>query len=392
MAIKQHQAPGQMLGYLYQVRYALLLLLCSDNPDEQISIEKYDDVAFDDNGTPTERIQLKHHIIREGNLTDSSTDLWRTLKVWIDAVTEEPSIASITKFIIITTATAPAGSIADGMRQNPTNDIDNLYSRLQEVCSTSSNSVNQTYYQTFLNADYQLMLLLLGNVWVIDKAFNIVDCENQIRKSIRYSCFPQFEDCILERIEGFWNKVIIDALMSNTPIFLSNKQIRSKIVEISKQYYTDNLPIDVDDELIASLEAASDHNDIFYKQIKLIGCQSKTLQKALHDYYRAYEQRASWIRNGYLYGDELDAYEGRLIDEWEHYFAAMEDELDEDTSEKDKQKAGRKLKNKIEDQNLRIRPRCGEPFVMRGSYHMLANELQVGWHVDFSKRLKNLLG
>ena len=46
-----HQAREQMLGYLYQVRYALLLLLQNDDEQAQISIEKFDDIAFvaDDN-------------------------------------------------------------------------------------------------------------------------------------------------------------------------------------------------------------------------------------------------------------------------------------------------------------------------------------------------------
>ena len=45
--MSNHQATEQMLGYLYQIRYALALLLKNDNPDYQISIEKFDDVAFD---------------------------------------------------------------------------------------------------------------------------------------------------------------------------------------------------------------------------------------------------------------------------------------------------------------------------------------------------------
>ena len=57
-----HQAAEQMIGYLYQIRYALFLLLDNDNTGYQVSIDKFDDVAFDDNGTPKELIQLKHHI------------------------------------------------------------------------------------------------------------------------------------------------------------------------------------------------------------------------------------------------------------------------------------------------------------------------------------------
>ena len=60
--MSNHQASEQMIGYLYQVRYALSLLLASDNLDSQISIEKFDDVAFSEDDIPVECIQLKHHI------------------------------------------------------------------------------------------------------------------------------------------------------------------------------------------------------------------------------------------------------------------------------------------------------------------------------------------
>lgn len=51
------------------------------------------------------------------------------------------------------------------------------------------------------------------------------------------------------------------------------------------------------------------------------------MQIALRDYYRAFRQRASWIRNNLLYINELERYEQRLIDEWEHAFAIMEENL-----------------------------------------------------------------
>lgn len=68
--MSNHQAPKQMLGYLYQVRYALALLLENDNPDFQINIEKFDDIAFSKDGVPKQLIQLKHHVQRQGSLTE----------------------------------------------------------------------------------------------------------------------------------------------------------------------------------------------------------------------------------------------------------------------------------------------------------------------------------
>ena len=92
--------------------------------------------------------------------------------------------------------------------------------------------------------------------------------------------------------------------------------------------------------------------------------------------------------------NELEKYEKRLIDEWEHCFANMEDDLEsygDLADDKLKIEKGKLLYTEIGRKDIRIRPRCQEPFVMRGSYHILANKLKVGWHVDFIERLKKIL-
>jgi hypothetical protein len=41
--------------------------------------------------------------------------------------------------------------------------------------------------------------------------------------------------------------------------------------------------------------------------------------------------------------------------------------------------------------NVHIRPRCTEAFITRGSYHILANQLRLGWHISYKDALKHLL-
>ncbi len=79
-------ASASMLGYVYQARYALLLLLRRNKLDSNVrlTIEKFDDVAFDSGGGPDELIQTKHCV--PGNLTDLSEDLWGTLRIWAEGV------------------------------------------------------------------------------------------------------------------------------------------------------------------------------------------------------------------------------------------------------------------------------------------------------------------
>lgn len=388
-----HQASEQMLGYLYQVRYALALLLENDNSDCQISIEKFDDVAFSKDDIPIQLIQLKHHIQHQGNLADASTDMWRTIKVWLDAISETPDILDGTNFLIITTATAPIDSAAFLLKKDSNRNPDTAYQKLKTVCFSSVNQAHQRYYDAFREAGEDTVKQLIRQIYIIDCASNIIDVEKDILKHIRYSCSPKHQKMIYERLEGWWFKKAIDVLCCDTPVFVNQNQVRSFIVSVSQEYADDNLPIDILD--IDDLQESnfSANEKIFHEQLKLICLGNHRMQLALRDYYRAFRQRASWVRNDLLYVNELGQYEQRLIDEWEHAFAAMEETLSEtnNATEEEKAKEGRQLFSDIEKRDIRIRPKCQEAFIMRGSYHILANQLKIGWHVDFFDRLKQLL-
>ena len=388
-----HQASEQMLGYLYQVRYALALLLENDNSDCQISIEKFDDVAFSKDDIPIQLIQLKHHIQHQGNLADASTDMWRTIKVWLDAISETLDILDGTNFLIITTATAPIDSAAFLLKKDSNRNPDTAYEKLKTVCFSSVNQAHQRYYDAFREAGEDTVKQLIRQIYIIDCASNIIDVEKDILKHIRYSCIPKHQKMIYERLEGWWFKKAIDALCCDTPVFVNQNQVRSFIVSVSQEYADDNLPIDILDIDDLQEDNFSANEKIFHEQLKLICLGNHRMQLALRDYYRAFRQRASWVRNDLLYVNELGQYEQRLIDEWEHAFAAMEETLSEtnNATEGEKAKEGRQLFSDIEKRDIRIRPKCQEAFIMRGSHHILANQLKIGWHVDFFDRLKQLL-
>ena len=80
-------AADSALGYLYQVRVALLWALrrLKTDVDFVISLETLDDVTFETKGgKPEELLQTKHHRNREATLTDASEDLWKSLRVWFE--------------------------------------------------------------------------------------------------------------------------------------------------------------------------------------------------------------------------------------------------------------------------------------------------------------------
>src|SRR5437870_1883290 len=75
-------AGPSFLGYLYQVEYALYLILKADMDEAEIAIEYMDDVQFSENGTAIELFQLKHTIRKQATLTDMNPRLWTTLRTW----------------------------------------------------------------------------------------------------------------------------------------------------------------------------------------------------------------------------------------------------------------------------------------------------------------------
>lgn len=66
-----HSAASSALGYLYQVRYALLEALRRLRKEQEflVSIETLDDVVFEEAGEAPELLQTKHHLNKVGDLT-----------------------------------------------------------------------------------------------------------------------------------------------------------------------------------------------------------------------------------------------------------------------------------------------------------------------------------
>ena len=124
-------ATASMLGYLYQVRLALVDSIRRSKYEGSFSVklEKLDDVAFETEGAPTEISQIKHHITKKGDLTDASSDLWKTLRIWAGGI-RTGKWPSDTLYYLITTASAKEGSIVSYLRSDDNRDPSKALDRL----------------------------------------------------------------------------------------------------------------------------------------------------------------------------------------------------------------------------------------------------------------------
>ncbi|MBK7032615.1 MAG: hypothetical protein IPH49_05005 [Ignavibacteria bacterium] len=170
-------------------------------------------------------------------------------------------------------------------------------------------------------------------------------------------------------------------------------ELESQLSDLRDQFKQDALPI-ADDLLNFSPDdaAVAAHEDSpFVQQLELAKAGKRRVVAAIRDYYRAFEQRSRWLRHDLLLVGDLDSYEQRLTQEWELVFEAIRDELGDTAADNSKETAARKVLEWAERISIPIRPAVTEPFVTRGSLHILADELRVGWHYDFRERLAHLL-
>ncbi|MDO9326622.1 MAG: hypothetical protein Q7T80_16855 [Methanoregula sp.] len=383
-------AASSLTGYLYQCRLALFLALKNlrNNPNLTISFETLDDVVFEKNGFPKEIIQTKHHINRKGNLSDASTDLWKTLRIWM-SLRESSIPLSEFVFYLMTTSTANEGNATFFLKAENRN-VREAESKLTHTAKTSKNEDNLLAYTCFLSMNESQRLNFLNSVFIVDSCPLINELDGCLIGEILRACHRSKVESFLSYLEGWWYNRIIKSLTTDRAQFILGIDLDSRIDELREDFKNDSLPIH-DDLRTINVNQEFYQDYLFVHQLKMIEVTSNRIAIAVNNYYRAREQRSRWLREDLLIFGDLDVYEDRLKEEWTIHFETMRENLGEEATEKEKIRAARSIYDWVEKEaDIPLR-KCQEPFITRGSYHILADKGKVGWHVDFESRIADLL-
>ena len=240
-----HEASASAAGYLFQCRYALFagLRAIPNAPELEISIEKFDDVGFEAQGEPTELIQTKHHIGKQGNLTDASADLWKTLLIWCKRVAQDIDAPFRIRFVLLTTGKAPDDSAASFLRVRERDEA-KADERLLKVVATSKSKYNATAYEAYAALPEELRLSLLRAIIVLDGSPNIVDVRDEIARELYHAAARDQVDHLVERLEGWWFGVVVKALTGAAPNAVPVLAIDQRVDELREEFKRGALPVD----------------------------------------------------------------------------------------------------------------------------------------------------
>jgi len=396
----KYSASEQGLGYIYQSRLALLRLL--ELPENTaVFMEKDDDLDFVEKDGSKSLASLKHKATGD-RLTDLSTDFWKSIRIWLTRYKRDGRSTSNLRFFLFTT-----GSVSDTsflkeflpLQRATRDEKKTLAEKAQDALSRSESKIIGDIAKEFNELTPAEKQDFLDRILILDGSPRIEDIPETIKAKHLRTIRREHRIAVFERLEGWWNDKVIKHLTGNSGEGIFGFEVSDKLSALSEEYKLDNLPISFrGKEPDGEIDTENDPRT-FVEQLRVIGVSSSRIRNAILDYYRAFEQRSAWARENLLVPGEIEEYEDRLVDEWGRYRDVVFENIDEECAEDGLRRAGNELYIWADQQSgniesLRIRARVTEPYVTRGSFHILADaapEPKVYWHPRFLDRLRKVL-
>lgn len=355
-------------------------------PGLEVSVECFDDISFSTNGTPVELLQAKHSL-KPKAMGDMAKQFWNTVGIWTKRVGDHPAELGKVQLTFVTTSTLGAETAVSLLRPDPeVRDVTEAAKRLETAAKASKNVAIKWATKLFLEQTPEMREQILGMVEILDASPTIVDTSKHLATALKRACRPEHLPAFIQRLEGWWFGIVIDALATPGGKLIPVTMIDSKIDDLREEFGPARLPIDYggidpSEEAVGLLE-----NRPFVEQLKLIGLGPTGQKMAIIDYFRAREQRSRWTRDGLLRQNELTDYGRQLTEHWRRRMGVAEGQVRAGMLEEELADIGMSVFATTTNNCIPIRE-VSEAYVSQGSYHMLSDDHRIGWHPQYSQLL-----
>lgn len=392
-----HAAEGAALGFWYQALYALLTLVKQSTDDAAIGVEQLDDIELKADGH-TLLYQLKHSISNVPQpITIKSRSLWRTVKVWVDAL---PSLVlSETTFHLVTVANIDDGSVLNVLTCDSADRADLVAAMTAEAervrderekAAAKKDALphgdRADACEAFLNLSETERLNLLRRAVIKPDSPTVPEVEKLIADQLHILPTKQRADVACRLVE-WWDRQVVYSLCNQRGRIIARSELQAQISEIVG---------DLDQgKLSADFETVSHPEDyqpdgMLARQIGLVNGKPSDYEKAIREEWKAREQRARWVAANPAMASKINDYDLVLREHWsDRHIQVAEDCAD--LEEVQKCSSGLNLLRWTHNEApTTIRPIADgwvAAYYVRGSYQVLAINLTVGWHPDYRMKL-----
>lgn len=398
----EFSAADSMLGYIYQIEYALYHLLDRDLSVHQISVETLDDIVDGNIGDPQALLQLKLHApSKNGALktfTDRCPDFWKTLRVWSTLVSRRIVNPAQTSFFLLTTSRPGDGSLlADYLAPAKGVVARKVDEALVQIEILAADILADTELDklgplpkgasAFAALSPAEKIDLVRNITIVTSVPPVQNLRKLIDQRLTLSGVTrENHGAFVEIIVGWWYDQCIQHIGKEDGGVITADALEQKIAESAQMFAVGRLQRDVDIENPAASELEKLNDRLFVNQIAKIGYprDGELIGSAKVDYYKADGYRKKWLEKMRVSKGELGAFESDLRGIWANNFGNAEVNRDDCAETSQPEKCLQKLGREVYDATIKAPAPALKgfdgAFLARGTFHIMANAPDIGWH------------
>ncbi len=396
MTSADHQADDSYLGYVYQGLYALVLLLDAQD-EESVSVETADDVLLE--GREPCLHQLKHSVKVPKALSVKNDGLWKTIGVWAVGL----STATVRRFVFVTCAPVAKGDALDALvtpgaadgRNEAVRALKAEAARVVKAVEDARANGKALPYKTRLPGCSAFLALtpdqqrqFVERLTIKPDSFTARDIDGEVDKRLRHCLLPAIRGQVARRLIEWWDRQVTLALLKDRSTAITKAELQQRLHQLIAEHGEHGLPDDFGDKEPPdhSLELGGP----MQAQIELVRGGQRRLHRAARVRWQARKQRERWMHDDIVSAAFLQKFNDRLTKAWRDRHGPMCDDFRGECEDKLCEEGLKLLDWSHHNAPQEIAPPRRDwtnPYLVQGSYQQMAEELQVGWHPEYAKRL-----
>lgn len=382
--VKSSHVPSQYLGYSIQAT-RMVCLLINAPVASTVSIEVFDDVgvSYEDGSHLAQ--QIKSTTSSHNPISDFSIELWKTFYNWLDSIEKGEIFVEKASFEIYVSRPQNGDFARKISLAKDKKDIEDLFSDFEKIYTKRKKELSEevkTYIEKVLGFDRSKTLTMFQK---FSLEIGTGDITSELVEALRNNkAIPSdIVDDVGVYLLGWVKKSTDKLLQSKKPAIVKEEDFRGELQAIIRKLDRTNI-LNSFAPNPAKEEIEGQRVKTYVLQLDIIEENEDTKLQAINDYLKAAIDRAEWARKGFVSSDSFEDYEEQLKRIW--------------NSTKSKISLIHKGLNETETGKL-IFLECSEcktdlqglhppSSFISGSFHALADALEIGWHPFYKKMLE----
>jgi hypothetical protein len=374
-------APGQALGYSLQVT-RLTHLLIEAAEGSYGSLEVIDDVGVVGPDGSTTAVQTKSALT--GNpLGNNSVAFWKTLANWAEALVSA-NLPNNKLHLVLYVSRPASGSIAELLAKAKSDEeIQAAITKARaeiRLNGLASDSESKKHIDRFFACESNVIITVV-------RAFHI-ECgsgspQTDLQQALDNFCFKEGRARQLADMACGWVKSRVDELHERKlPAILSRDEFHRDM----QAFYTRF----VERSILVSIAKAPSPADVeshraktFVRQLEIISADFEDQMAAISNYFKAALDRTNWGVSGMVQRESFDELDRNLVETWKnhHKTTSIRD------GHRPPEHQGQLLLAECMKHTAPVENLQAPSHFIPGCFHVLADDLKVGWHPDYKKLL-----